>query len=919
MTLTRGRKKSSKEAKARLLRGRPARAKKRIYRKENTPNPAQTKKSPCKSPSKGKKAGYKITDFLFTEKESNSTSASIDIALANDSETTSAVDVKTVQDIERTCADQGKTKTPIPQPNKTGLTINAEIHRCYQNDTFSSFNLSNWNNWGECLCCTPFSKQPSQVEKDTDCIIIEEFPLIDLSDTCSDTPQGNQIANNKTKLRSTCSTRSPRKDRPFCKIITTTTSDTHVTSAVMAMEQPEQLEELEDPLDHTTGAKSNVEPSTAGDSWNALLATMDAMSAAIQFQADKQDTHVDLLSILAIHIVSIDNKLQSSNDLIKRAQTRSYTQQVTCQCSITGDNSERTLEILNDILKEVKIQTLTTQEHFSSSGEKTPKNLQKKENPQNVKEFHQESNNFKDIHLSGQGRSQSKTEGRSCLSTQETGPPTGGSKELIPNNSIVEESSLTKREMKRKRKAGKKSKGVQQSRIWKSFAKSNGMQSKESGSTENSNKTESWAKSRQIRAERPASKDNSTGEPSPLGNQLTSQQQSPKKPRSSNKQGSRLLHRETALRELQGNRTIIRQCPEQGTQQVTYRLEIVKLWENNPQRASSAHNMIVTNQPACNNKQILDHGYHPWSDDCTNSAAQKRIPGHQISQDKVASEDNKLLFIPCYDSKGAFDILNRGTTLKLINAILPLAHISTTELMTVEFTPYPNNKDKEATLTSWATSAIIDHILVHQDTFSARGIVLQKLELPRYPNLLVLQQKKGGSILKRAVGVETSPSSWDHLTIVKNQSTLHPGMHQQIFIGTPSTVKQVGRQNLNGRDENPEYIHICSWNTHGLKNLVTDKAALSFLQQFEIVMLHETWYMEPIQISGYSGIDVSAKQPQRHGQPKGGLTSYCSTKINLVIKQIGLGIDWLLLIKIGTSGAIRQQENLTIGQCIHTS
>ncbi|KAJ1123871.1 hypothetical protein NDU88_002338 [Pleurodeles waltl] len=30
------------------------------------------------------------------------------------------------------------------------------------------------------------------------------------------------------------------------------------------------------------------------------------------------------------------------------------------------------------------------------------------------------------------------------------GPPTGGSKELIPNNSIVEESSLTKREKKRK-------------------------------------------------------------------------------------------------------------------------------------------------------------------------------------------------------------------------------------------------------------------------------------------------------------------------------------------------------------------------------------------------------------------------------------------------------------------------------------
>ncbi|KAJ1167284.1 hypothetical protein NDU88_007676 [Pleurodeles waltl] len=235
----------------------------------------------------------------------------MDIAPADDSETTCAADVKTVQDIERTCADLGKINTPIPQPNKTGLTISAEIRRCYLDDTFFTLNLSNWNNWGESLCCTPFSKQPSQVENDTDCIIIEEFPLIDLSDTCSDTPQGTQFANNKqqnkTKMRSTCSTSSPRKDLPSCNTSTTTTTfDKHASSAVMAMEQPEQLDELEDSLDHTMGAKANVEPSTSEDSWKALLATMDAISAANQFQADKQDTQVDLLNILAIHIVSID-------------------------------------------------------------------------------------------------------------------------------------------------------------------------------------------------------------------------------------------------------------------------------------------------------------------------------------------------------------------------------------------------------------------------------------------------------------------------------------------------------------------------------------------------------------------------------------------------------------------------------------
>ncbi|KAJ1155455.1 hypothetical protein NDU88_008185 [Pleurodeles waltl] len=291
MALTRGRKKAAK----RQRQGSPGEGqhepKNESTERKVPPNPAQTKKSPRKSLSKGKKAGYKITDLL-TKKESNPTSALMGVAPANDSETTCAAYVKTAQDIERTCADLEKISIPIPQANKTGLTIIAEIHRCYLDDTFSTLNLSNWNNWGENLCCTPFSKQASQVENDTDCIIIEEFPLIDLSDTCSDTPQGTQIANNKTKMRSTCSTSSLRKDLSSCNITTTTTFDTHVSSAVMAMEQQEQLEELEDSLDHTTGAKANVEPSTSGDSWKALLATMDAISAAIQFQADKQDTQI---------------------------------------------------------------------------------------------------------------------------------------------------------------------------------------------------------------------------------------------------------------------------------------------------------------------------------------------------------------------------------------------------------------------------------------------------------------------------------------------------------------------------------------------------------------------------------------------------------------------------------------------------
>ncbi|KAJ1201324.1 hypothetical protein NDU88_005137 [Pleurodeles waltl] len=78
--------------------------------------------------------------------EPNSTNASEGSGSVNDIEIKSIVDVKTAQDVERSCVDLGTTNTLNTQPNKTGLTINAEIHRCYQNDTFSTLNLSNWNN-----------------------------------------------------------------------------------------------------------------------------------------------------------------------------------------------------------------------------------------------------------------------------------------------------------------------------------------------------------------------------------------------------------------------------------------------------------------------------------------------------------------------------------------------------------------------------------------------------------------------------------------------------------------------------------------------------------------------------------------------------------------------------------------------------
>ncbi|KAJ1173682.1 hypothetical protein NDU88_005508 [Pleurodeles waltl] len=119
------------------------------------------------------------------------------------------------------------------------------------------------------------------------------------------------------------------------------------------------LKEAKVPADPSLEAKLKEDWSVSGEvgtSWQALLSSMDAMSAAIHYQADKRETQVDLLNILAVHIGSIDKKLQGLYDLIRRAQTHSYTQQVLCQCASTGNNSPKTIEILNDILTEVRAQ-----------------------------------------------------------------------------------------------------------------------------------------------------------------------------------------------------------------------------------------------------------------------------------------------------------------------------------------------------------------------------------------------------------------------------------------------------------------------------------------------------------------------------------------------------------------------------------
>ncbi|KAJ1152758.1 hypothetical protein NDU88_005533 [Pleurodeles waltl] len=188
---------------------------------------------------------------------------------------------------------------------------------------------------------------------------------------------------------------------------------------------------------------------------------MDAMSAVIYYQAEKPETQLDLLNVLAVHIVSINKKLQELNVLIRRAQTHSYTQQVLWQCASTGDNSPKTIAILNDILTEVRAQAPRSQDGLCMREDSVYDNYLDKYGADS------ENRNPQTACFSQQEENQCSSGGNNDSNTQATSPVKDGIVEEASNTSAAKEVSLTERDMKLQRKAGKKAKVAQQNSIWK--------------------------------------------------------------------------------------------------------------------------------------------------------------------------------------------------------------------------------------------------------------------------------------------------------------------------------------------------------------------------------------------------------------------------------------------------------------------
>ncbi|KAJ1117959.1 hypothetical protein NDU88_006154 [Pleurodeles waltl] len=218
----------------------------------------------------------------------------------------------------------------------------------------------------------PLASQPSQLSEIPRrvkyCTVKHDPPLIKLSDSRVTVPSTEMVA-----ILSNSNTTQGGSQRPENSIVTPNQSTSSCSgSLVEIVANPSSIPRSSVPVkqeqDQATGTvqsrpvEANVPLASsldalpkkdwpvfgeAGASWQVLLTPMDIMSMAIYYQADKQETEVDLLRILGVHIVSTDKKLQGLNDLIRRAQKHSYTQKVCCKCFPSGDNSFKTIKLLN--------------------------------------------------------------------------------------------------------------------------------------------------------------------------------------------------------------------------------------------------------------------------------------------------------------------------------------------------------------------------------------------------------------------------------------------------------------------------------------------------------------------------------------------------------------------------------------------
>ncbi|KAJ1082079.1 hypothetical protein NDU88_002249 [Pleurodeles waltl] len=92
-----------------------------------------------------------------------------------------------------------------------------------------------------------------------------------------------------------------------------------------------------------------------------------------------------------------------------------------------------------------------------------------------------------------------------------------------------------------------------------------------------------------------------------------------------------------------------------------------------------------------------------------------------------------------------------------------------------------------------------------------------------------------------------------------------------------------------------------SWNIAGAKAIVTDGFKVMTSCNYSIIVLQETWLVDPIELGGYSVHNIKAVKSNKSGRPSGGLATYISTALHATIEQLAFSTTDLQAIKINFS------------------
>ncbi|KAJ1199273.1 hypothetical protein NDU88_003111 [Pleurodeles waltl] len=92
-----------------------------------------------------------------------------------------------------------------------------------------------------------------------------------------------------------------------------------------------------------------------------------------------------------------------------------------------------------------------------------------------------------------------------------------------------------------------------------------------------------------------------------------------------------------------------------------------------------------------------------------------------------------------------------------------------------------------------------------------------------------------------------------------------------------------------------------SWNIAGAKAIITEGFTVMSSCNYSIIVLQETWLVDPIELGGYSLHHIGAEKSNKSGRASGGLATYISTALQVTTEQLAFSSIDLQAIKINFS------------------